>query len=385
MTNYFLTLCHLSTKQTMSKTTKKLGKITSFLIVFAIALFFGYMLGKLLKGDSSVESNVGINTWLVILAIFPIVFFVLGIHEAGHALAGKMVGFELIKFAVGPLSMDKTEGIWKFHFNKSIETYGGLVISFPKGDQNLGPRFMKYVLGGPIASLLLAFLALLFYFLIPSLAVYFIIIGIMSLLIFIVTIIPAKAGSFYTDGARFFRIFKGGKVGQYEVSFLKIMANTLQGVRPRELVGLPELLDLGIELNEPYVVYLYGIMHQHAWDKNEIEDAEMYLEKYLEGTAAAPAMIANSAILDAAFFHAYEKKDLEKSNAYFQKFVMQPFISQTQVLATEASIHFIKGELELAKEKATAAKAGMEYILDKGMAVIYGEKIDKLLKTLSNN
>jgi uncharacterized membrane protein len=83
----------------------------------------------------------------------PLFFIVIGVHAAGHAVAGVWVNFDFKMYVVGPFMWEKELTGWKFKWNKNVNTFGGMAICLPVRTENLPIRFSIYAPSGPIASL----------------------------------------------------------------------------------------------------------------------------------------------------------------------------------------------------------------------------------------
>ena len=92
---------------------------------------------------------------------FYALFLVLvAVHEAGHHLAGALVGYRWKGWTVGPLRVSREDGAVRVRLSKTL--LGGRAIAFHPPDDTLA-RQSVYILGGPVASLLFG-LGILFYF-----------------------------------------------------------------------------------------------------------------------------------------------------------------------------------------------------------------------------
>jgi hypothetical protein len=332
------------------------------------------------------------KTTLITLALLftPIFFLVIGIHEAGHAAAGILLNFDFKTYIVGPFIWNKEQVGWKFKWNTNVNTAGGLVICLPVGTKNLSKRFSIYAASGPIASLLLSALAYGVFklismgnnppgFIIQTVSYSFFIIAALSIIIFTVTAIPMHMGGFSSDGARVIRLLSGGDKARFEVLVLKLIANSTSGLRPK-LFNIDELTEakvLAKKLNAPFAVYLHGLFHQVAFDNNELEKAEQYLLKYIKASDEIPEGIKNAVWLDAAFFYAFVKQDINEASKYWNLFKPTALIPKAQIFATEAAICNLKKEKTIALLKIENSLLEIPNMIDKGMGIAL---LDKLLQ-----
>lgn len=101
---------------------------------------------------------------LLIAAVFiawaVVMLAPVAVHEAGHLLAGWLVGFRFHAVRVGPVQAQHFGGRLRWQWTGRTFYQGGIAQMWPPDTARLIPRYRAYVLGGPVASLLL-FLPLL--------------------------------------------------------------------------------------------------------------------------------------------------------------------------------------------------------------------------------
>lgn len=369
-------------------------KILGLLSLALLGGFVGAFIGKMGFGAS--ESTIPLSVILAsITLIIPAYLLVIAWHEGGHAVAGIKMGFDFKMYIVGPFMWEKQSTGWHFKWNKNVNTAGGLVLCLPTDAVNLSNRYTVFVAGGPFASLLLTFLAYAIYQLIfrdnPTnnggielLGSFFSITALLSLFIFFATAIPLRMGGFYTDGARILRLQQGGDVSKFESLMLKLISDTSSGVRPKllNINELEEIKALAKQLNEPFGVYIHGICHQAAFDNGDIEKAEQYLLDYINEAENIPEGIRNMVWLDAAFFYAYEKKDLTVAENFWQQYKPSAMIPKAQIFATEAAISFLKNDRETALLKSNDALKELPNMIDKGVSIALKDKLNILLSLI---
>lgn len=371
-------------------------KVISFLALIMLGAVAGFFIGKL---GASFEHNA--KTTAVpgsVMIALPVLFIlsfliVIAIHEGGHAWAGVWMKFDFRMYVVGPFMWSKEQTGWHFQWNKNVNTAGGMVICMPVGSENLSKRFSIYAAGGPMASLVLAGIAYAIALLLSGIETsiqilhfFFLITALLSVMIFAVTSIPMHMGGFYSDGARVLRLIRNGDRARFDVLTLKIISSSTGGVRPKflSIPDLEEASKLANQLNEPFGVYLLSYFHQAAFDEGNMEMAEKYLLEYVSLADAIPAGIRNAVWLDAAFFYAIAKNDLEKATSYWDQFKPTAMISKAQVLATEAAMSYIKNNLELTSSFIESAIKELPNMLDKGVALALEEKLLDLKSILVN-
>jgi hypothetical protein len=135
----------------MSTVGKKKPKILNFLLVVILSGVFGFFIGKFgFQAGKTLPTNV---IWIWSISFIPVFFFVIGFHEAGHAVAGISQKFDFKMYVVGPFMWDKEQDGWKFKWNKNVNTSGGMVICLPTQTHNLKKSFSIFAAGGPLAGI----------------------------------------------------------------------------------------------------------------------------------------------------------------------------------------------------------------------------------------
>jgi hypothetical protein len=361
---------------------KKRNKILSTFVVILISGGLGALAG--IMGMNAAKDMSASQIITLAILLLPAYLLVVAAHEAGHAFAGVWVKFDFRMYVVGPFMWVRETSGWTFKLNRNVNMFGGLVLCLPRDSENLASRFSKFVLGGPVASLVFAALAfgarqLTTMNVLSSL---FSMLGYLSLFIFLVTIIPLHTDGFYTDGGRAIRFLKGGDTSRFELLLLNVVSKASAGVRPRELNknDLNEALRLGNQLNAPMKVYLHSYLHQAALDEGDTDSAEMHLQHYLGEIESIPKGLRGIAHLDAAFFYAYARKDLQQAEKYWKQFIPSAMIPTAQVLATEAAIIKLKNEPN-ADVKIEQALKQISAMIDRGNGIALREKLMHLGKS----
>jgi hypothetical protein len=368
--------------------TKIKKNLTAFLLMI-ICAGVGFLAAKFGLDSTRTASTAQVVTFVVLF--LPAFFLVVGVHEAGHALAGVFVNFDFRLYIVGPFMWAKEESGWKFKWNKNLNVSGGLVICVPTSTTNLAKRFSIYSLGGPAASFILTVVAFGIKLLLdvvnttehPVLGIVesvFALISFLSLLIFIVTIVPMHTGGFYTDGARALRFLRGGDTSRFDTLLMSLIAKSYGGIRPGLLnqTEIQEALALANKLQAKMKVYVLYYLHHAAFDAGKPEEAEAYLKDYLAHAEDVPKGMRGSVYLDATFFYAFAKKDLAQAENYWSQYVPSAIIPKAQVLSTEAALHRLKHDDARANETIERAIREVPNMMDRGAGIVLLERLEEL-------
>jgi hypothetical protein len=219
------------------------GILVTVLIVVLGGLLFAalanWVTRSLLPGTRLVQAlaeSRGILTAWDILAIPVLIMFVLGTHEIGHLLGGLSQRMKFVLLIVGPFGWHASAAGIRFQWNTHVAFMGGLAAASPtETGASLRRQLLVLIAGGPVASLLLAILAVpLAAVSDPRFAAYFIWIAAMSFGIFFVTLIPTRAGGFMSDGMQLIDVLRGGSAAIEKSALLQVFAQSMEGVRPRD-------------------------------------------------------------------------------------------------------------------------------------------------------
>lgn len=364
------------------KKKNKLSRVITIIVSMAVGGAVG-VLGAMVGGKAASEVPASVMVLLALLFI-PAFFFVIAVHEAGHAWAGVRMNFDFRTHVVGPFLWDKQPDGWKFKWNKNINTSGGLVICIPVGTDNLAKRFSFYAAGGPLASLLLALVAYglaqvpaLFDAAWPAFTYIMMMIAILSAGIFLVTALPMHAGGFSSDGARVLRFVRGGDTARFEVLMLKMVSSSMAGVRPGQLnqAELNEAHALGAKLQSPMAVYVSYYLYKSALDRNDLETATAYLNEYLQAADEVPEGMRGSVWLEAAFYYAAVLGDLTKADEYFALYKPSALTPLAVEYATRAAMAKLKGAQDDFDSWIAKAEQALPAMMDKGAMPLVAERI----------
>lgn len=210
------------------------------------ALVVGWMTGagsplleSVLSGSRFAEQIAAADEVLTVwdlLALPVLTLIVLGTHEIGHLLAGLSQGMRFLMLIVGPFGWHASASGPRFEWNTHLALMGGLAATLPtKVGASLRRQLLVLIAGGPAASLLLAILAIVLASVSdPRFAAYGLFVASTSFGIFVVTLIPVRAGGFMSDGLQIIDVLRGGNAVIERSALMQLFAQSLDGVRPRE-------------------------------------------------------------------------------------------------------------------------------------------------------
>jgi hypothetical protein len=125
---------------------------------------------KLLRRVATISlCLVGLYVFHVVAVFYGLLLLLIATHEAGHFIAGSLCGFRTISFRVGPLELRRVNILeldqaaqwtkrWKL---RTFEWGTGSVAmaATSRSTIKLGRRYCVFLMGGPLANLVLGLLA----------------------------------------------------------------------------------------------------------------------------------------------------------------------------------------------------------------------------------
>lgn len=171
------------------------------------------------------------ETFLLCLQLIMYLFVFILLHELGHVMAGKFVGFEFEFLTFGPISILKNSNGFKISENRDWNLIGGVTRSYLVEKSNLRKRLIVYTVGGPAFSLLLAtvFFTLNYFFAMDFLFYSFL----FNFLLFIATVLPLGGETFATDGKSLLILLKEDNGTEGYINNFLIINELLSVKKPR--------------------------------------------------------------------------------------------------------------------------------------------------------
>lgn len=177
----------------------------------------------------------GLESWTQI--IFVILAVAL-IHESAHAVVGLALGMKLRAFIVGPFQWQMREGRWTFKFRLAeIFSLSGATGLIPTDPNQSRWEQIAMIAAGPVSNLLTGAVAAALAFSAEdypwwSFWEYFALFATVSLVGFLVNLIPFSPESAYSDGAQIYQILRGGPMADYRRVVLDVSSTTVTAHRP---------------------------------------------------------------------------------------------------------------------------------------------------------
>ena len=259
---------------------------------------------------SQFESLQVLAAW-DLLAMLPLFLLVIGVHEGGHVLGGLLRGMRFLLYIVGPFQLTRTgEGI-RFSWVFNLGTFGGVAACMPDPSRPLPTQMLPMIAGGPLASALLAALALgLSALLSGRAAAYLVMTGLLSAMIFLVTAVPLRAGGFMSDGLQLLEMRRGGRGVRARHRLTLLMGQSMTGVRPSDWDRTLIAESLAETDDEPLRrVAAIHMGYLHAFDRGDMAEATRLAGELAARFEDYPEGFRQSLAVELALFHALVARD----------------------------------------------------------------------------
>lgn len=200
-----------------------------------IFILMGALLGVLL-GFSDIEIDLS-GSKLIFAGIFMIIstFLTINIHEFGHYIFGKIAGYKLLKFIIGPLSWSFENGKFKFMIIKP-QGYGGLCAMMPPREDLKLYQHALYYMGGNLFNFLSAIIAALVGLnTMGNVSLFFMCFAIVAFLLGLINSMPIMSGNNPSDGMIVWSLLLKKSSSRELLKLNQLSSQLSHGVRPRDI------------------------------------------------------------------------------------------------------------------------------------------------------
>lgn len=260
---------------------------------------------------------------LFLLALGATPFFALALHEVGHFVAGKLVGFDVRAF-LGPVVVSQERGKVHLALRKQDAAIGFMCARIiTRSVRKLRKKLVFFVAGGPLADLLSVVVITIIlgvgtlhglpaWF--KAIAVYW---GVVSGIQLGGLFLTRSYHGLVPDGARLRMLARSPENARRWMSILAVDMQRLSGLRPK-FWRRTWVQAAGNGKDATYDAF-YGCWQAYVW-ANDCEDenrAGRHLEACLQNVRIAPKSFREALIAEASVFHAWFRHDAEKSQKWF--------------------------------------------------------------------
>jgi hypothetical protein len=240
-------------------------------------------------------------------------------HEAGHLLAGWLFGFKLSQIKIGLLHLGKHAHCGEPYCG-DVLTLGAAVLEprvTNQGDVVLRRRLLFLLLGGPLASVVLAgALESALYLARPGFVIAFSIhVGAaFSALIAIAASLPdVNRRGIFSDGARLLMLLRNDAKAERWLSNIRCQIALNQGRHPREWDQLSVARAAAVSDDSRDAFVARWLAYLWAAERQDITCATKYLEGALEVLSYSTLKMRDHLFLEAAVFQAWFRDNPSKA------------------------------------------------------------------------
>jgi hypothetical protein len=331
-------------------------------VLFLGGAAFGAGVARLAARSDWLRSTLDVLGPWDLLLVPVLLLLVIGVHELGHLAGGLSRGMRFVLLIVGPLRWTRSVRGIEFDWFWSPQTFGGLAAALPDPARPMPPQFARLIVGGPLASLVLALAALaLAWFTDGRPAAYALLVAALSAAIFLATAIPLRGGhgSFMSDGAQLLELRRGGAAVARRLDLTTLMAQSMAGTRPRDLDPAAIGRLSGDDGGNPMLRvagHLYA--YNHALDRGRLDEAAGWIDAVAREFDAFPGGFRQALALEVAYFRARHQGDLAQARHWLalgSGGVVEPGRREAAV----AAIALLEGNPERAAAQARAGLAAL--------------------------
>jgi hypothetical protein len=318
---------------------------------------------------------------VAILVLLVIELLTILIHEAGHAIVAKLLGWPILEFRVMPVSLLRHEGRWKVRLSYK-EFPPGLVRAEPPNCSQFHFKFRRLALGGPAANLMSATLAMICKNAIPALAAYFVVFIAISLLHGLLNLLPLRIRNLECDGYGAFRLTRRPDLLAARIATLK-MRRHLDGGRPVSsmnqrwvaLITSKQKLSLQ-DTSGALLTYAYWV-HRRQFDS-----AAMVLERLLQISGHAHADFKAFLYVECSTLCSLLKQH-KTAQVWRQRASEFPNLADFQLLLCDAHIASAANDMESAHRFALRAKQALLNKKDNRLSEKYLKALEPWIEELA--
>lgn len=350
------------------------------LLIFGLGVGLGLgliaLFESLAPGSAADEGEATSSTVATIAFVVVAGFLALAIHEVGHAIGGRLRGMRLGMLIVGPVHIQREpDGRLSWRLNRRLSLAGGVVSSVPGSTRGLRRTMLSFVAGGPVTSIVVGVLVFMIYVLADigdtwalqgplhdAVAAGMFFLGLVSVGLGLVTLLPIYQGAFINDGKRILKLLLPGAYADAYAAVMALGAYAIAQVPPRDRD--PDLVAKAASLADGSHEDLAGRLaaHSDALHREDVEAAGehiVYLLDHRDGAYPAYRPVID---LAAAYFEAAYAGDSESARSRLEgagKSALLAF-DPTVRTRTEGAVLLAEGDAEGASEKFREAYATLE-------------------------
>jgi hypothetical protein len=334
--------------------------------------------------------EAGAGRWLIGAALLLLAFWLqVLLHEAGHALAGLAGGLRPLAFGVGPIRLERYGDGWCFRRGGGHSGISGFALLLPSPERPPSRGVQAaYLLGGVVANVLVALVALWVLAASPPEAVRGLLVALVvtGLLLGVLNLFPFRSQGWLSDGAGLWSLWRQPGLAFASIAMQQVIQASVDGLRPRDWPQAllpPEDAPFGA-YDEPGLDTAIASMRlSRALDAGRTEQAEA-AARYLHSTwpIGPPALRPGLAAM-LAVHCLMVRKDLATVRAWRERMAGSLLDVGCHEAWLDAELALADGDLAAAREGHAQAVAALPGIHDAGTRIAVVEHLDDLAQRIA--
>jgi len=321
---------------------------------------------------------------LAILSFSAALIISVTIHEIGHLMAGKAVGFRFFMLTVGPFKIQRKGNRLHAGINKHLNTGGGLTIMLPKTARYIDSDLFWFILGGPLGNFAFTLVSMAAILIVVihtpefagSLTVYMLYTAaFVNLLIGAAALIPTQSDTFESDGTQLLDLKKGGDKAAIKQRLMALSVSIWNGTRPRDIdkEELNSLLEMTTVKKDTSALTARVINGLFYLDSGLINEAEAEFDTIIEHLEQDGNVILEGTVYsEKAFISAAYRRDAKMAQTFLDK-AQKGYTEDQTIARAEAALMILNEKFEEAKERAKEGIKSADESIDRGSAIFEKE------------
>jgi hypothetical protein len=291
------------------------------------------------------------------------------VHELGHFVVGRLVGFRLHILQLGPVSIGFDHGNLRVRRQTGTGLLGFAAMHVP-GFSRAHRKVAKFIAGGPATSLLSALVAAMVLQLFssginPYLSSSMQLFAIASLFAFLISILPYRGASgYFTDGARLKMLLFPNAATKRWYALLGLGIQQRAGRRARDWNR--RWLEVASANWDGSRDALMGtwLAYAAANDGRGEPVAAAYLERCLRAISTTRQPFRDILLTEASVFQSWFHQDASKAAAWFARVKKRKILPPLIRVRADVARQFVEGNFEAASREWAAGLAIIESYKD---------------------
>ncbi|MBU3092374.1 hypothetical protein KPL35_09810 [Clostridium sp. CF011] len=373
----------------MNISNKKIMGLVSFFVGIDILIILT-ALCKIKNLSIDIESVHKYSILILLVLLLSCIYIDIIIHELGHFIAGKLVGFKFYSFTIFPFEIRNQNQKVIFQITGNYGLLGSCMM-YPKTFSKLFKELLIYYLGGIGLNFIfiIAYLFLIIYK-VPNMNNIFIKIFFCFLLIIsefnlIKNVIPSKVNGMKTDGSNVLTIINPSDSNDIDLMEMVISLQLFCGIRPRD-INFKVLNNRNIFSDKSFHEYISLYYFYYYLDSGNFDKAQVCIGIIEENIDEYTKDVRLDVMCEILYSYCYIKKDINKSKEIYTQI--------SQVLLNDKSIGgfriqmayelYIKKDIVKALEFGQSGLSLVNQDEVKGIDIFEKAEIERMIERISN-